>query len=219
MKAVKHFRPCLYGQKFRLRTDHASLRWLCRRREPSNQVARWLEILAEFSYVLEHRAGVKHGNADGLSRQTCEDCRQCELIERRDGGSTRQELDQDEEDITSPALKAAAEVVDDNIDRLCSTAKIITRTTQSDAELAKEQATGVGPVSVIYKALRDHVEVTTEQLEQGSFELRKLHRMIDSLRINTDGVLEARLALQDKPRWCAICPLPLEAVQYGRHMH
>ena len=75
VKAVKHFRPYLYGRKFRLRTDHASLRWLCRRREPSNQVARWLEILAEFSYVLEHRAGVKHGNADGLSRQTCEDCR------------------------------------------------------------------------------------------------------------------------------------------------
>ena len=129
-----------------------------------------------------------------------------ELIERRDGGPTRQELDQDEEDTTSSALKAANEVVDDDLDQLCSTAKIITRTTQADAELAKEQATGVGPVSVIYQALRDHVEVTTDQLEQGSFELRKLHRMMDSLRINTDGVLEARLALQDKPRWCAVCP-------------
>ena len=64
----------------------------------------------------------------------------------------------------------------------------------------------MGPVSVIYRALRDHVEVTTEQLEQGSFELRKLHWMLDSLRITTDGVLEARLALQGKPRWCAICP-------------
>ena len=179
---------------------------MCRRREPSNQVARWLDILAEFSYTLEHQAGVKRGNADGLSRQTCEDCRQCGLIERQDGGPTRRELYQNEEDTTSPALKAAAKVVDDRIDRLCSIAKIITRTTQSDAELAKEQATGVGPVSVIYRALRDHVEVTTEQLEQGSFELRKLHWMLDSLRITTDGVLEARLALQGKPRWCAICP-------------
>ena len=206
VKAVKHFRPYLYGRKFRLRTDHASLRWLCRRREPSNQVARWLEILAEFSYVLEHRAGVKHGNADGLSRQTCEDCRQCELIERRDGGPTRQELEQDEETTTSSALKAANGVADDNPDQLCSTAKIITRTNRADAELANEQATGVGPVSIIYRALRDHVEVTADQLEQGSFELRKLHRMMDSLRINADGVLEARLALQDRPRWCAICP-------------
>ena len=31
VKMVKHFRPYLYGTKFRLCTDHASLRWLCRR--------------------------------------------------------------------------------------------------------------------------------------------------------------------------------------------
>ena len=69
VKAMKHFKPYLYGKKFRLRTDHASLQCLCRSKEPSNQVARWLEILAEFSYTLEHRAGVRHGNADGLSRE------------------------------------------------------------------------------------------------------------------------------------------------------
>jgi hypothetical protein len=68
VRGVKHFRPYVYGRKFVLRTDHASLRWLCRRREPSDQVARWLETLAEFSFQLEHRSGVRHGNADGLSR-------------------------------------------------------------------------------------------------------------------------------------------------------
>ena len=80
VKAIKHFRPYLYERKFRPRKDHASLRWLCRRKEPSNQEARWLEILAKFRYTLEHRSRVKLGNAHGLSRQTCEDCRQCELI-------------------------------------------------------------------------------------------------------------------------------------------
>ena len=54
VKAVKHFRPYLYGRTFRLRTDHASLIWLCRRAEPSSQVACWLEILAEFSYLIKH---------------------------------------------------------------------------------------------------------------------------------------------------------------------
>ena len=34
VKAVKHFKPNLYGQKFVLRTDHASLQWLCRWKEP-----------------------------------------------------------------------------------------------------------------------------------------------------------------------------------------
>jgi len=47
VKAVKHFRPYLYG-----RTDHASLIWLCKSAKPSSQVARWLEILAEFSSQL-----------------------------------------------------------------------------------------------------------------------------------------------------------------------
>jgi len=65
VKAVKHFRPYLYGRTFCLRTDHASLIWLCERVEPSSQVTRWLEILAEFFYWIEHRAGRKHGNAVG----------------------------------------------------------------------------------------------------------------------------------------------------------
>jgi len=85
VKAVKHFQPYLYGRTFRLRTDHASLIWLCKRVEPSSQVARWLEILVEFSYRIEHRAGRKHGNADGMSRWPVEDCKQCLHIEKRDG--------------------------------------------------------------------------------------------------------------------------------------
>jgi len=86
IKSVKHFRPYLYDRSFRLWTDHTSLIWLCKRAEPSSQVARWLEILAEFSYRIEHRPGKKHGNADGLSRRPDEGCKQCLHIERRDGG-------------------------------------------------------------------------------------------------------------------------------------
>jgi len=41
VKAVKHFRPYLYGRTFRLRTDHASLIWLCRRAEFKYFCDRW----------------------------------------------------------------------------------------------------------------------------------------------------------------------------------
>ena len=92
VKAIKHFRPYLYGQHFRLRTDHASLMWLCRRHEPAHQIARWLELLSEFTYTTEHRKGEKHGNADGLSRRACLDCKQCTRVEQRDGGPTHQQL-------------------------------------------------------------------------------------------------------------------------------
>jgi len=89
VKAVKHFRPYLYGRMFRLRTDHASLIWLCKRAELSSQVAHWLEIVAEFSYRIEHRAGRKHGNAVGMNRWPVEDCKQCLHIEKRDEGPAR----------------------------------------------------------------------------------------------------------------------------------
>ena len=51
---------------------------VCRRKEPSDQEAHKLEILTEFSSTLEQRGGQKHSNANGLSRQTCKYCRQCE---------------------------------------------------------------------------------------------------------------------------------------------
>ena len=88
--AVDHFRPYLYGQEFRLRTDHALLLWLYKRTEPTHQVARWLESLAESQFKLEHRAGTQHENADGLSR--CANCSQCTRIKNRDGGPTQEKL-------------------------------------------------------------------------------------------------------------------------------
>lgn len=93
--SVKHFRSYLYGHKFRLRTDHASLIWLIKRKEPSAQIARWLEFLEEFQFSIEHRPGRQHSNADGMSRQVCRDCRQCERIEMRDGGPTMCDIRRD----------------------------------------------------------------------------------------------------------------------------
>ena len=76
----------LWGLKFTVRTDHASLRWLKSFKEPEGMLARWLSVLGTYDFVLEHRPGAKHGNADGLSRTTggkkckpCprDDCPQC----------------------------------------------------------------------------------------------------------------------------------------------
>ena len=69
---VRHFRHFLLGRKFLIRTDHSSLRWIMSFREPTDQMARWIEILAQFDFVIEHRAGKKHANADALSRISCD---------------------------------------------------------------------------------------------------------------------------------------------------
>ena len=69
---VQQFRHYLLGRKFLVRTDHSALRWMMSFKEPQCQMARWLEILSQFDFKIEHRAGKKHGNADSLSRIPCE---------------------------------------------------------------------------------------------------------------------------------------------------
>ena len=133
---MKHFRPYLYGQVFRLRTGHASLQWLSRKREPSHQVARWLELLAEFQYKTEHRQRVKHGNADGLSRRECIGCKPCTRIEERDGGPTHQELETSLG--TTPTDSTPTE----------PTAEI---QTIDNHYLAKQQSERESPIALIFK--------------------------------------------------------------------
>uniref|UniRef100_A0A7N8XXX0 ribonuclease H n=1 Tax=Mastacembelus armatus TaxID=205130 RepID=A0A7N8XXX0_9TELE len=85
--AVRHFRPYLLGSQFLLRTDHASLTWLLTFRQPEGQVARWLEVLQEYRFEVQHRPGHRHANADALSRRPCAEglCRHCQRQEEREG--------------------------------------------------------------------------------------------------------------------------------------
>jgi len=206
---VKHFRPYLYGRKFRLRTDHASLIWLWKRAEPSSQVARWLEILAELSYRIEHRPGKTHGNADGLGRRPDEGCRQCLNIEKRDGGPPRFELrtlvhpgieyDWDQAQLqqkTSTPLEAinhlrANPVLVDNV-----------------RELRRLQENLPGVVADFYRAKKGVQRPSQEQLRLGCAELRLYCQRWDSLRIGPDGLLTITLAATDRhpDRKRVVCP-------------
>ena len=66
--AVKMFRQHLHGVHFKLVTDHRPLLWLMETRDLSGQYARWQMLLQEHSFTVMHRAGLKHQNADALSR-------------------------------------------------------------------------------------------------------------------------------------------------------
>jgi hypothetical protein len=66
--AVRMFRQHLHGVKFCLITDHQPLKWLMDARDLNGQYARWQMLLQEYDFQIEHRAGVKHANADVLSR-------------------------------------------------------------------------------------------------------------------------------------------------------
>jgi len=73
---MKYFRQYLLGRTFVVRTDCSALTWLRRTPDPVGQQARWLEVMEEYQFSIEHRSGVRHANADALSRHPCKrlDC-------------------------------------------------------------------------------------------------------------------------------------------------
>ena len=74
---TKKFRHFLYGGNFTLRTDHSSLRWLLSFKDAEGMMGRWLNHLSEFGLEnsqIQHRSGVKHINADCLSRKPVRKC-------------------------------------------------------------------------------------------------------------------------------------------------
>lgn len=60
-----------------MRSDHQPLKWLFSLRDPSGQVARWLEFLSQFDFSVEYRKGTKHLNAEEMSRNVPYKC-ECE---------------------------------------------------------------------------------------------------------------------------------------------
>ena len=66
VEALRQLRPFVLGRHFRVRTNHAALRWFQRAPSLVGHQAHWLDLLCEFD-----RPGYKHGNADALSRRSC----------------------------------------------------------------------------------------------------------------------------------------------------
>ena len=65
---VNHWRPYLLVKAFEVVTDHQSLTWLQGLKEPKGRLARWVLTLQEYEFVVKHRPGKLHSNADTLSR-------------------------------------------------------------------------------------------------------------------------------------------------------
>ena len=68
VRFTRQYRHYLLGRPFKVRTDHNSLIWLLRFKDPQGQLARWIEELSQYTMILEYRKGKLHANADALSR-------------------------------------------------------------------------------------------------------------------------------------------------------
>ena len=72
------------SEPFVLRTDHAALTWLRTMACRDKAMLRWCDAVNKYNFVIQHRSGVKHQNADALSRarlvrcgwDLCGDCKE-----------------------------------------------------------------------------------------------------------------------------------------------
>ena len=73
LESISNWRPYLWGREFRLIIDHSALRWLHTMRDtfeggPASRLTRWIMKLQEYRFTVEHKPGVAHCDADGVSR-------------------------------------------------------------------------------------------------------------------------------------------------------
>ena len=68
--AVKHFRPYLYGRKFKVLTDHKPLIYLFNIKDPSSRLMKFRILLEDYDFYVEYVKGSDNAAADALSRIT-----------------------------------------------------------------------------------------------------------------------------------------------------
>lgn len=69
--AVEKFRPYIEGSRFAVITDHYSLLWLNRMKDPAGKLARWSVKLQQFDFDLQHRKGKFNVVARRLVSESC----------------------------------------------------------------------------------------------------------------------------------------------------
>ena len=67
--ALKMWRHYLMGNKFELKSDHHSLKYLFKQLKLNALQARWMELVRKFNFEIKHIKGKKNQAADALSRR------------------------------------------------------------------------------------------------------------------------------------------------------
>ena len=68
--ALKLWRHYLLGRTFELQTDHKSLKWIFTQPDLNMQQRRWVQLLHEYDFTIEYKAGKQNVVADALSRKS-----------------------------------------------------------------------------------------------------------------------------------------------------
>ena len=68
--ALKMWRHYLYGEKYRIFTDHKSLKYLLTKKKLNLRQRRWLELFKDYDYIIDYHLGKANVVANALSRKT-----------------------------------------------------------------------------------------------------------------------------------------------------
>ena len=80
LHALQAFRPYVEGYRFQLITDHSSLQWLHKLKNPSGRLSRWAVQIQQYDCEIIHRKGTSMGAPDALSRNPPE-VSSCALVD------------------------------------------------------------------------------------------------------------------------------------------
>jgi predicted aspartyl protease len=215
---IKHHQQFLYGRRFRVRTDHGSLVWLTNFKDPSGQLARWLEVLQQFDFRIVHRAGRSHGNADGMSRIPCKQCKrespecgssgvqqetlECGTSEVKIQTNDTEEVEVSQEPITNLKKFVPAHQVN-----------LIAATPQLDAKtIRQEQLKDESMANILQMKDRKEERPLWDTMADQSAALKTYWSQWDMLAVQ-DGVLKKRWESGDGRtfKWLTVLPRGLRA--------
>ena len=69
MHALRTWRQFLHGKPFLIITDNSATKYIQTKAQLSSRQARWLDLMAEFTFEIKHRPGTENVVADALSRR------------------------------------------------------------------------------------------------------------------------------------------------------
>ncbi len=170
---MKYFRYYLQFKRFILRTDHRALTWIKTMEHPTGMIQRWLETLSTFNFVVQHRQGKHHLNADALSR-----------VEHAP------EMEEEEEEAALLNFVRAAREEEDEILTVNAITQIRreAKLPSTVPEWTREQKRDAGLLEVM-EWLSSGQEPATEERKQMSPYLRHYAERFQSLFIDEEGLL------------------------------
>ena len=207
---IRQFRHYLLGRPFIARTDHSSLIWLTNFKNPSGQLARWLEELQQFNVHIEHRKGRLHVNADSISRipdslpycecykattdlsyLPCGGCAYCQRAQKN-----WSDFEENVDDVVPLSLPVVRQVAAD-----CNYANVLTQEMRAKKQNEDRDI-------ILCKSWLENEPTKEEVMAESQF-LKTLWSLKSQLRVN-EGVLWYDWVTDDTTRPLYVVPVKLQ---------